>query len=488
MCLFACDRRTRLQGIGYALYCAWTFFLSFKMPALCFPNNPNGLFMVFFTAGALAGVLVTCAASRLHGPLASRHGLTVCIGLLGTVGCLTGGLGAFLPAGSDALPAFIGVALSGFASILLVSVWLEAFISYGLERVVRNYLVGMCLGALLYCPISFCPTPVATALCAALPFASSLTACLSCTFKESQGVSGVTKGSSGDEGAQVPDKPRATKVVARLLTVVALVSLSVTTVRSSILSTGLASLFYGGFGLLPVFLQAAASIIAKLIVTREYAMRMTVVFYTALSALALCSLSLLSPTFIPALAAITFSLTVLSGQLVSFLVVFRIAEEHGHPDSPNNSLVSIGLLNVALTAPSILGLVLVDSLSATLLMFAAMLCALASSFVVMGNADAFTLARQANEPPGRLEAERRRKVEQIARQYNLTPREQEVLELWGTGHSSPYIERQLSITKNTVKTHTAHIYAKTGTSSKEELVQLVNPAGSQPSTSGESQV
>ena len=42
-----------------------------------------------------------------------------------------------------------------------------------------------------------------------------------------------------------------------------------------------------------------------------------------------------------------------------------------------------------------------------------------------------------------------------------------------TGHTGAYIEKRLFISKNTVKTHLNHIYAKTNTSNREELLQLL---------------
>ena len=42
-----------------------------------------------------------------------------------------------------------------------------------------------------------------------------------------------------------------------------------------------------------------------------------------------------------------------------------------------------------------------------------------------------------------------------------------------TGHTGAYIEKQLFISKNTVKTHLNHIYAKTKTANREELLELL---------------
>ncbi len=57
--------------------------------------------------------------------------------------------------------------------------------------------------------------------------------------------------------------------------------------------------------------------------------------------------------------------------------------------------------------------------------------------------------------------------------YGLTPREQEVLELWVPGNQLDYVAEQLSVSKNTAKTHVAHIYRKAGVSTREELLGLL---------------
>jgi DNA-binding CsgD family transcriptional regulator len=64
-------------------------------------------------------------------------------------------------------------------------------------------------------------------------------------------------------------------------------------------------------------------------------------------------------------------------------------------------------------------------------------------------------------------------VDALCRKADLSPRECEVLSIWVRGHNSEYIENTLHISKNTVKTHLKHIYEKTNTSSREELLALL---------------
>ncbi|WP_338025909.1 response regulator transcription factor [Adlercreutzia agrestimuris] len=57
--------------------------------------------------------------------------------------------------------------------------------------------------------------------------------------------------------------------------------------------------------------------------------------------------------------------------------------------------------------------------------------------------------------------------------YDLTDREQEIFELLARGRNIRYIEKELMVSYNTVKTHVSHIYAKLGVHSHQELINLV---------------
>ncbi len=63
----------------------------------------------------------------------------------------------------------------------------------------------------------------------------------------------------------------------------------------------------------------------------------------------------------------------------------------------------------------------------------------------------------------------------MAKRYELTPRETEVLLALLQGRSYTNIGYKLFISKSTVKTHANHIYAKIGVGSRDELIELLNP-------------
>lgn len=77
-----------------------------------------------------------------------------------------------------------------------------------------------------------------------------------------------------------------------------------------------------------------------------------------------------------------------------------------------------------------------------------------------------TLAARAEQWQERCDA--------IAEKAGLTPREREVFVLLAKGRNSPFIQKALVITNNTVKVHVRHIYQKLGVAGHQELIDLVD--------------
>jgi DNA-binding CsgD family transcriptional regulator len=72
-----------------------------------------------------------------------------------------------------------------------------------------------------------------------------------------------------------------------------------------------------------------------------------------------------------------------------------------------------------------------------------------------------------------------RRVDEVAAQCGLTPREDEVLRLLASGRSLPYVQQMLCISEGTARTHIKHIYAKLGVHSKQEMLDLVQGENSE---------
>ena len=77
--------------------------------------------------------------------------------------------------------------------------------------------------------------------------------------------------------------------------------------------------------------------------------------------------------------------------------------------------------------------------------------------------------------PAPAEAPDRRRVacDHLIEQYQLSPRESEVLWLLARGYGARYIADRLYISADTVRTHCKRIYEKVGVHTKEELIELI---------------
>lgn len=68
---------------------------------------------------------------------------------------------------------------------------------------------------------------------------------------------------------------------------------------------------------------------------------------------------------------------------------------------------------------------------------------------------------------------------EVAAEYALSPRETEILNLLAQGRTRAYIQEELVLAENTVKTHVAHIYAKLAVKDRQEMIDVL--LGARPS-------
>jgi len=64
--------------------------------------------------------------------------------------------------------------------------------------------------------------------------------------------------------------------------------------------------------------------------------------------------------------------------------------------------------------------------------------------------------------------------EEMSKEFNLSPRETEILRMLAKGASTNKIAQTFVISPNTVNTHIRHIYEKTSIHTREELIDYVN--------------
>ena len=62
---------------------------------------------------------------------------------------------------------------------------------------------------------------------------------------------------------------------------------------------------------------------------------------------------------------------------------------------------------------------------------------------------------------------------EVAERFGLSPRELEVFMMLARGRDRAYIQERLVVSRNTVKAHVKHVYAKLGIHTHQELIDLV---------------
>lgn len=79
-----------------------------------------------------------------------------------------------------------------------------------------------------------------------------------------------------------------------------------------------------------------------------------------------------------------------------------------------------------------------------------------------------------------------RRCQDVGARFALTPREAEVFEMLARGRNREYIEDALGVSRNTVKAHVKHVYAKLDIHSHQELIDLfeATPLSGRPSQAG----
>ncbi|MCI8366214.1 MAG: response regulator transcription factor [Eggerthellaceae bacterium] len=149
---------------------------------------------------------------------------------------------------------------------------------------------------------------------------------------------------------------------------------------------------------------------------------------------------------------------------------------------PSATIAGFAAIRAAWALGPLVGLVSGRALLSTLGLsvqsaFIAMLAGIFSLLIVMSFVfSEGDLGRIMAIVPTRVQARFRSKCELVAKRYDLTERESEIMMMLAKGRNLAYIQDQLFVSKSTVSTHRQHIYQKTGVHSQQELIDLVQEA------------
>ena len=362
-----------------------------------------------------------------------------------------------VPAGVFAPVAF----LAGAAAGVQVLAWQEYFSTLGARCAITGMAASSAMGAVLFLVCEFLPQPWGVALFVALPLLGELT----------------RRPPAGTRFFSTTGEPISTRQLftnmlrdysPRMYVLCALVSLAFSC-GCSLTSPDLTILAGpgGAFFVVLAGLVMCASCLAVLLVTPQRLMRL---FYVALPLLMLDAALL--GWDLPAMGTVEL-LAGAAGVSLAYCLVWALMVSVAQ----SMRLATLGLIAFLHTS-CFLGVVLgqlvvsavgTDVVRGSIVMLA---CLGAAALLFAGFNGKVTVSEEMFSAPQGDQLERA--VCDLAQECGLTPRELEVLQAWSTGHNAAYIEQNLGISRNTVKTHLNHIYQKTGTAGREELLGLLD--------------
>lgn len=466
------------RNIGYSFIAAWVYILFngvLLFPAIEPTAFVSSTHIVSSLSTGLAGLVLALLSVKLFS-LERHREIVYLAGIVGAAGTCCIAL-----AGSGFLSAewmSIGYLLVGIGMAGLKCAWQERLICQGRQATVFSLAVFTCLGAGLCLVISALPFEIALPIASVLP----VLAAFFLLVKPVQQEDGA-HGSRGVESMGSDDAPVITigdsflHAPVRLFAVIALMSFAYGSVRTLGILDG-ALVQFGNDFLLSVGCPVIATVSATLVVFYARKFDTAVVFYIALPIMAAVSLIPLAGN--PVLGAAAHGIASFGFELILTLALFLIMDSVAAKRI--HALFGVGLLWFSHMIGTALGQIVSESISdQTMITILTLVLLLFAALVVMGGAPRFTIAPSSSgerDPDrsgsaGRAGDGRLGSIALLAEKYGLSARETEILELWGTGHTSAFIEEKLFISKNTVKTHLSHIYAKVGVSSKEDLLQMV---------------
>ncbi|MDR3053405.1 MAG: helix-turn-helix transcriptional regulator [Coriobacteriales bacterium] len=444
--------------LGYAFVSAWTLVLYSSGVLIIDSNNLLPLSLIHLSSSGaviITSALIAVLATQLT-PLCRRRELLYLIATLGalaTAGVVFVSSGVL---GADWM--FVFVALTAFSGVWLQIAWFELMATQGIRGTLFCLGVTAVVGTLLFLIITLIPQELGIVFGCLLPVLSlvSLRPLQSDRLLDYQGAK---------TGMRLTKRPRLGQLFRQtplaLTVTVGIVFFSYGAIRTLQLPVDPTA------ATLPdTLVSLAASLIAigiaLAIALYSYRMNAAIAFYIAIPCIIVASLLIGIPDspsqLLPQTAVSTGT------DLVRLLVFALFIELSITKRIP--AIFLFALLGSIQFAGTLLGQLFAVLIAGNALVIAlVVMVALVIAMLVLVAARRSLSAKGIAAQPGTTPA-----LNDLAHASALTPREFEVLQIWISGHNSAYIEEQLHISKNTVKTHLSHIYAKTGTSNREELL------------------
>lgn len=450
----AVDRAAVLDSVGLACYIAWSFV--FWNGSLLFGSvsdaAPMGDLLAVQGAFTALTALLLVLAVRKAAPLRTRRLLLGAFSLVSSLAVVVVAFVGYREAPMEWM--WLGFALSGLGSTLRLG-WEERLSVRGVARTALCAGLAYLLGFVLFAIVSLLPPVVALVASALLPFGAYALL-----------LRGMAQVPTAPEPSRASLHELLASIPWKLIVAIALAYFSYGATRMGGVMGGLAA---SGAGHVAVAgIPALGCLIAIALAFCFYRKNALLAFYLAFP---LMGIAAIVPASVDPLGGTsTFCIALVGAELVKYLVWFLLIDSIIKDGL--SALLCLALMRFAQWGGSCLGQLAADALPTQEAVTIAVLVSLVVALLVIIGAPVAAKAAAGGSAAGEasdLEA----RVALAAARFRLSPREEEVLAIWATGHTGAYIEKQLFISKNTVKTHLNHIYAKTKTANREELLELL---------------
>ena len=493
---------------GYGLLWLWTVMMFNSIVPFSFSPDPRASLYVGLTAS-----LVTMVVTMLFIAVALARG--ACLSenaIVRWAAAAAMAVGSAAAAFSDpGTSAGTGVLmfssiLTGSGSAALFVCWGEQFFGTGGRVALVELAVGSCVAFLCGFALAVLPGVAALAVIVATPLASAWLLQRS-MGKEAKAVAGDAEGAKAEAGSRrrtddagAPDAPDTPRTRGRQAPSRATIALAVKALLGAFLVGAISGFFdvIGGFslyivqdvyGLYLLLAGCMATLLLSLIAV--LCVRDGIFYAYRFSVLVLCLGCLLTPflgdnaTYFSVLvfAGYTCFTIILYVLCIDFSTAFRI-----------NVARCLGLGFVALYGGEIAGqfggyglggdlspygLALLTLLAVSVLLIAHLFLFTEVDLIKLGIGEVSIAAPDATAPGADTaeEAPAIDPVPVIVARFGLTPRESDVLPLLLEGRTIQRIQETLFISAGTVSTHIRHIYQKTGSDNRQELIDLAQQIG-----------
>ncbi|MEG1827377.1 MAG: helix-turn-helix transcriptional regulator [Gordonibacter sp.] len=466
LCVGPYDVGMLFDSLGLACYIAWSYV--FWNGSLLFGRTyaeapVEGLYVIQGAVTALGALLLVLSVRRTA-PFRRQSALLAAFAVLSSAAVALTALVGYQDAPKEFM--LIGFALSGLGSTIRLG-WEEHLSVQGVKRTALCAGMAYLLGFGLFAVVSLLPSPVALMVSALLPF-GAFGLLLVAARRRLTAAEGAPPAADAFQAARLCSlKSLMTGIPWKPLVAIGLAYFSYGATRVSGVLGGFAST--GAGNALMEGVPALACMVAIALAYYFYRKNALLAFYLAFPLMALAAL--LPVALDPFAGGTTFCVAQVGAELAKYVVWFLLIDSVVKDGI--SALLCLALLRFVQWGGSCLGQVAADVLpTPETVTIAILLSLVVALLVVMGSPMApkgATVLIGVSE-----ESVLDRRIETATGRYKLSPREQEVLAIWATGHTGAYIEKTLFISKNTVKTHLNHIYAKTGTANREQLLELLD--------------